>query len=153
MLDDYSYSVPIAKKIYLQIWRIINRFFFLNWCPPASFIRIFLARLFGAKIGKNCLIKPDVIIYDPSNIVFGNNVWIGENVDLYSLDQISIGCNVVVSQYCYLCTGSHSISRNFATVTRPIVIQDGVWICAKSTILGGANITSKTVVAAGSIKH
>ena len=68
MLDDYSYSVPIAKKFYLQIWRIINRFFFLNWFPPASFIRIFLARLFGAKIGKNCLLGSKTLIPEKKEI-------------------------------------------------------------------------------------
>ena len=68
-------------------------------------------RLFGAKIGKNVIIRPSVKMTYPWNIEIGNNSWIGDNVVLYSLDKIEIGNNVVISQNSYLCTGTHNFSK------------------------------------------
>ena len=111
-----------------------------------------LLAVFGAKIGENCVIKPHVTIYDPEKLVLGHNVWVGEHVDLYSLSAINIHHNVVISQYCFLCTGSHSISDNFATISKPIEILSNTWICAKCTVLPGAIVgVDETIYSAGSI--
>ena len=152
MLANYSRKVSVKKKIRLQIWRIVNTLFFLNLFPFMSPWRIMLCRVFGAKIGENCVIKPHVTIYDPEKLVLGHNVWVGEHVDLYSLSAINIHHNVVISQYCFLCTGSHSISDNFATISKPIEILSNTWICAKCTVLPGAIVgVDETIYSAGSI--
>ena len=61
----------------------------------------------------------------------GKNTWIGESAWLMNLDQITIGDNVVISQRALLCTGSHDWSKeSFDLITKPITVEDGVWICA-----------------------
>lgn len=135
-------------KIYLQSWRFVNSFLFLNFLVPSSFYRVILLKLFGARIGKNCVIKPNVKIYNPKNLSLGDNVWLGENTDLYTLDKITIENNVVLSQYVYLCTGSHDIKNNFKTVSGPITIKKNSWICTKCTILKDVVVPENSIIEA-----
>ena len=69
--------------------------------------RRILLRLFGAKIGRNVLIRPSAKITYPWKVSIGDYSWIGDNAVLYSLGEIEIGNNTVISQRCYLCTASH----------------------------------------------
>ena len=135
-------------KIYLQSWRFVNSFLFLNFLVPLSFYRVILLKLFGARIGKNCIIKPNVKIYNPKNLFLGDNVWLGENTDLFTLNKITIENNVVLSQYVYLCTGSHDIKNNFKTVSGPITIKKNSWICTKSTILKDIVVPENSIIEA-----
>ena len=49
----------------------------------------------------------------------------------------------------YLCTGSHDRkSPTFEFDNGPIVIEDGVWLCARSTVLRGVTIGANSVVGA-----
>ena len=148
---NFQKKNKLFLNIYLQIWRIFNSFFFLNFLVPANSYRVFILRCFGAKIGKDCIIRPNVIIYNPSKVILGNNVWIGEYVNLYSLDYIEIEDNVVVSQYVFLCTGSHDVKDNFKTTKGPILIKRETWICTKSTILKNVVISQKKIVGACSL--
>lgn len=48
-------------------------------------------------------------------------------------------------------TGNHDYtSRNFDLITKPIVLEDGVWIGAKSTVLPGVTAFSHAVLTANS---
>ena len=69
--------------------------------------RRILLRMFGAKIGRNVLIRPSAKITYPWKVSIGEYSWIGDNAVLYSLGEIEIGNNTVISQRCYLCTASH----------------------------------------------
>ena len=52
----------------------------------------------------------------------------------------------------YLCTGSHDRrSPTFEFDNGPIVIEDGVWLCARSTVLRGVTIGANSVVGATSL--
>ena len=152
MNQDYiNKDKNLFFKIYLQSWRFVNSFLFLNFLVPSSFYRVILLKLFGAKIGKNCVIKPNVKIYNPKNLFLGDNVWLGENTDLYTLNKIIIENNVVLSQYVYLCTGSHDIKNNFKTVSGPITIKKNSWICTKSTILKDVVVPENSIIEACSL--
>ena len=47
----------------------------------------------------------------PWKLSIGDYSWIGDNVVLYSLGEIEIGSNSVISQNSYLCTGSHDYTK------------------------------------------
>jgi putative colanic acid biosynthesis acetyltransferase WcaF len=67
-------------------------------------------------------------------------VWIGEEVWIDNLDFVKIGDNVCISQGALLLCGNHSFtSTQFDLVTGPIVLEDGVWIGARSMV--GPNVT------------
>ncbi len=57
-----------------------------------------LLRLFGAKIGKNVVIRPSVKITYPWKLTVGDYAWVGDDAVLYTLGEINIGAHAVISQ-------------------------------------------------------
>jgi putative colanic acid biosynthesis acetyltransferase WcaF len=108
--------------------------------------------LFGAKIGNHVLIRPGVRVTYPWNLTIGDYVWIGDNVTLYSVGEISIGSHSVVSQEAYLCAGTHDYRDvSFRFVSAPIRIAGECWIAARAFIGPGVEIGHASVIGAGSI--
>ncbi|MEQ9668946.1 hormogonium polysaccharide biosynthesis acetyltransferase HpsU [Coleofasciculus sp. G2-EDA-02] len=113
--------------------------------------RCFLLRLFGAKIGQGVLIRPTARFTYPWKVEIGDYSWIGDDVVLYSLEQIRIGCHCVISQKSYLCTGSHDIQDSaFGLKTAGISIGNGVWIATDCFIAPGVQIGANAVIGARS---
>lgn len=142
-LGEYSENKPHFLR--LVLWRAVEK---IQWVSPNA-LRIMLLRLFGAKIGKRCLICRGAKFYAPWNFECGDFVCIGPRVDVYCKDKVSIGSQVVVSQDAYLCTASHDItSPVMKLLTKPIKVGDNVWIAAKATILPGVTVNNGAVVGA-----
>lgn len=139
------------QKIIRLLWDITWSFF--KYLPRhASFLRIWILRKFGAKIGKRCLIEPGVKIWLPWNLELFDFVAIGRNVELYNYDLISIGSMTVISQYSYLCTGTHDYSHPYMPlIWAPISIGSEAWIAAGTWILPGVSVGNGCVVAAKSL--
>lgn len=77
--------------------------------------KIFLLKAFGAKIGKELVIKNNVCIKFPWKLTIGNDV--------------------CISQGALLLTGNHDYTLStFDYRNAPIVIDDGVWIGAKTVV-------------------
>ena len=113
----------------VQLWWLVQSFLFRTSPQFLYGWRKFLLRLFGAKIGKKVIIRPSVKITYPWKLTIGDYSWIGDDVDLYTLGEIDIGNNVVISQRSYLCTASHNYKKkNFPIYQKPIKICDEVWI-------------------------
>lgn len=119
---------------------------------PGSRLRVLLLRLFGARIGNGVTIKPGVRVKFPWRLRVGNHSWIGEDVWLDNLAEIRIGSHCCLSQGAYLCTGSHDWSNpGFTLVTKPIVLEDQVWLSARSIVGPGVTVGEGAVLALGSI--
>jgi putative colanic acid biosynthesis acetyltransferase WcaF len=140
------------SAIFVQLWWLVEAIF-VHASPQAFFgWRRAILRLFGAKIGRGVLIRPSVRILYPWKVSIGTNSWIGDDVNLYSIGEIEIGDNVVVSQGTYVCTGSHDHMRSdFAIFARPIVIEPQAWVAAQCFIAPGVRIGRGAVVQARSV--
>lgn len=145
----FNRGAPLWKEI---LWRTLQQSLFnLEWIKLYGF-KCRVLRKFGAQLASGVIIKPKVKITFPWKLSVGEHSWIGEEAWLLNLDQISIGSNVCISQRAFLCTGSHDWSKSsFDLVTKPIVIEDGVWICANVFIGPGVTVGKNSVVTAGSI--
>lgn len=145
-IDLVHYAEVKPHYLKMVVWRIFNVLVF-SLLPRA--LRTFSLRLFGAKIGKNCLFKRQAKFYAPWNFKCGNAVCIGPRVEIYNKAVVEIGNNVVISQDAWLCTASHDISSSqMALKVRPIKIRDNVWIAARAAILPGVTIGDGAVVGA-----
>lgn len=144
-----GHSYHKGRGLLIQVlWVAVSELVFTKiWCPNS--LRCALLRWFGANVGHGVLIRHRVRVQWPWNLAIANDSWIGTDVELYNLDRIVIGSDVCISQQSYLCTGSHDRrSPTFDFDNGPIVIEDGVWICARSTVLRGVTIGANSVVAA-----
>ncbi|WP_017659633.1 hormogonium polysaccharide biosynthesis acetyltransferase HpsU [Baaleninema simplex] len=136
---------------YVLLWWFVQAIAFPLSPHFASGFRSWLLRRFGAKIGRDVLIRPTARFTYPWKIEIGDYSWIGDDVVFYSLDRITVGRHCVVSQETYLCTGSHdSRDRAFGLITQPIQLGNGVWIAADCFVAAGVAIGSNTVVGARS---
>ena len=113
--------------------------------------RRWLLQLFGAKIGTNVLIRPSVKCVYPWKLTIGDHSWIGDDVSLYTLGEIEIGSNTVISQNCYICTGSHDMTRpTFDIYAKKITIGEEVWLASDVFVAPGVTIGKGAVVGARS---
>ena len=134
------------------LWYFINILFFINPLNPFSGLKVRLLRLFGAKVGKKCVIKPSLNIKYPWNLAIGDCTWIGENVWIDNLVQVTIGSNVCISQGVMLLCGNHNYKRStFDLIVKSINIEDGAWIGAQSIVCPGVTMHSHSVLTVGSV--
>ena len=135
----------------VQLWWLIQATLFR--CSPQFMYkwRNSLLRLFGAKIGEGVIIRPTVRVTYPWKLTIGDYSWVGDYVELYTLGEIIIGNNAVVSQKSYLCTGSHDFqSEAFDIYAKPITIEDEAWVAADVYIAPGVTIARGAVIGARS---
>ncbi len=135
----------------VQLWWLVEATLFRH--SPQIFYgwRRFLLRLFGASIGRGVLVRPSVEITYPWKVSIGDHSWIGDHAVLYSLAEIHIGAHSVVSQRCYLCTGSHDPeSAEFAIVALPIHIGSQCWLASDVFVAPGITVSDAAVVGARS---
>ncbi|ULQ52405.1 WcaF family extracellular polysaccharide biosynthesis acetyltransferase [Flavihumibacter fluvii] len=155
-LSDYNnswYKDQIgAGRLKQFIWYYTNLLIFNNGLFPVSSIKVVLLRWFGATIGKSVLIKPSVNIKYPWKLVIGDHTWIGENVWIDNLADVSIGSHVCLSQGAFLLTGNHDFkSKTFDLMVKPIKLEDGVWIGAQAIVCPGVNCHHSSVLSVSSV--
>lgn len=129
------------SAITIQVWWIVQATLFA-WSPQFLYgWRRYLLRLFGAKIGRKVILRPTVRITYPWKVEIGDYSQIGDRTELYSLSNILIGKNVVVSQDSYICTGGHYPDRlDFKIYADEIIIEDEVWLAAQCFVMPGVVI-------------
>lgn len=150
LFDNRHYRPGGRLKIIL--WYFANHLFFNTFLPFPSGFRAALLRLFGAKIGQNVVIKPNVNIKYPWFLSIGDHCWIGEGVWIDNLAQVSIGNNVCLSQSSYLLCGNHDYKKeSFDLIVQGIFLEEGVWIGAKAVVCPGVKCESHSILSVGSV--
>jgi putative colanic acid biosynthesis acetyltransferase WcaF len=148
--DKGTYD-PGASSLKIYCWYLVSMTIFRSGLIPFSVILVFLLRLFGAKIGKSVRIKPYIHIRYPWKLSVGDYSWLA---DCYidNIEKITIGSNVCVSQHAMLQTGNHNYKTvTFNLITKPIILEDGVWISARAVVCPGVIAFSHAVLSVGAI--
>ena len=150
-----SFSLPKGFRgrsvLVVQLWWLIQSTFFAMSPQFMYGWRRTLLRAFGAKIGPKVLIRPTVRITYPWKVSIGASSWIGDDVVLYSLGEIEIGADVVISQCSYICAASHSYAEpTFDIFDKKIVIEDQVWLATDVFVAPGITVGKGAVVGARS---
>lgn len=141
-----------ANTLVRALWYFVNIIFFKNAYNPFSKLKVVLLKMFGAKVGTGTNIKPSVNIKYPWRLKIGNYVWIGENVWIDNLDDVEIGDNCCISQGAMLLCGNHNYKlETFDLITGKIILEEGVWIGAKSVICPGVTCFSHSVLTVNSV--
>ena len=147
--SDFSRGAPAWKE---ALWVFARGMFFQTFLPWPSALRVALLRAFGARVGRAVVVRANVNVSFPWRLSVGDHVWIGEDVGILSLADVTIESNVCISQRAYLCTGSHDYLReDFKLVTRSITLRAGSWVAAAAFIAPGVEVGAGAVVAAGSV--
>lgn len=145
--QDFRGKSPLL----VLLWWLVRDTVFLASPQPLYGFRNWLLRLFGAKIGRNVIVRPTTRVTYPWKLEIGDDSWIGDFVELYTLGDIKIGKSVCVSQNSYICTGSHDLrSPAFDIYAKTITIEDQAWVASDVFVGPGVTIGYGAVIGARS---
>lgn len=149
----YTNYVPLSNKIKRAIWNIcwyilfrpfITRFFRI-W-------RVAILKLFGAKLDWDVNVYSSVKMWAPWKLEMHHGSCIGPDVILCNHGLIVLEENVTVSQYSYLCSGSHDTSEpnnvKSGLMTSQITLKKNCWVGTAAFVAMGVTIGERAVVGA-----
>lgn len=144
-------SWPLKEALGIRIWHIVWLLFFY-WTPKKlNCWRLLLLRLFGARLEK-VLIFSTARIYVPWLLEMKEGACLGPYSEVYNLGPVCFGKCSVLSQYSYVCNGTHDLSTlRLPLMIGKVNIGEYAFIGAKALILPGVNIGEGAVVGAGSV--
>jgi len=152
-LNKYNnVNYKAGSKIKLIIWYFINQTIIKNKFLPFSALKKFFLQIFGAKIGREVVLKPGISVKYPWKLEVGDFSWIGEDVWIDNLDFVHIQDNVCISQGAMLLCGNHNYKKKyFDLIIKPIKIKSGAWVGAKSIVCPGVTLNSHSVLSVSSV--
>ena len=109
--------------------------------------------------GINNYICNGVQFSTPEKISLGNHVWIGNNVKIDGRGGVQIGCGCILARDIEIISSNHyfqgedllEIPYDKRFISKPIVIQENVWMGIRSVILPGVTIGEGAVIGACSV--
>lgn len=142
---SYTFGHRFRRLVWSVTWALVAR-----WTPPNfSPWRIFLLRLFGAKVDRTAAVAASTRIWYPPNLTMRCHATLGPEVNCYNMAEIEIGDGAIVSQGAFLCCGSHNIrDAHFQLTTKPIKIEARSWVCAEAFVGPGVVVGEGAVLAA-----
>ncbi|WP_460979767.1 WcaF family extracellular polysaccharide biosynthesis acetyltransferase [Spirosoma knui] len=145
-------SFSLRNRLFRVCWSVVYTLLFRFTPKPFHAWRSFILRCFGAKVGQNVHVYPNVKIWAPWNLVLGDECGVANGVILYSQGVITIGYRAVVSQGAHLCAGTHDYTKpGFPLITKPIHIGDLAWVAAEAFVHPGVTIDNGCVIGARSV--
>lgn len=151
--DAYTSAWSLKEIVLIRLWRLIWLCFF-RFSPKKifNFWRVILLRIFGAKIDSDVFIYSSAKIYIPWNLIMKSKSCLGPYSEVYNLGPVQIDKNATISQYSYICNGSHDLNEpRLPLLIGNIHIGENVFIGAKALILPGIKIHDNAVIGAGSV--
>jgi putative colanic acid biosynthesis acetyltransferase WcaF len=145
-------SFSLSNRMGRVLWSVVSGLFFRFSPKPMYGFRSFLLRLFGAKVGRRVHVYPKVKIWAPWNLILKDECGVADGAILYSQGQIRIGYRTVISQGVHLAAGTHDYTQpGFPLITKPIIINDHVWIATEAFVNPGIVIGEGCVIGARSV--
>ena len=166
MIKKQSIKKFLEERKLLALTRYVVKIFFLKpkeffrnlvayfynhiitYVPVHAIRKLYLRLFMGVKIGKGSFIHIGCVFY--KNVKIGNNTVIGRQCHL--LGNITIGNNVSITAQTYIASSSHyTQSPIFEAYTKPVNIEDYVWIGARALVMPGVNIGKGSILGASSV--
>lgn len=166
---------PSKIEIY-GFWGILKLIFFLlrtKLIVPSAKLFRFPLEIRGKRyidfgknlsLGKGSKIEAYPYINQGKIIKFGNNVGINDYVHITGINSISIGNNVLMAEKIYISDSNHgsyrgdendsdpeSLARLRPLTSKPINIEDNVWLGESVSVLSGVTIGRCSIIGTHSV--
>lgn len=146
----YKVDKTLQKEL-SKCWQILLK---LNQTQDNEEIKKICKELFG-KIGENSQVLPPFRCDYGRHIHIGKNTFINFNVSMVDVGEIKIGSQVLIGPSTGIFTAIHPIDPEIRATgvekSKPIIIEDKVWIGGNVTILPGVTIGKGSIIGAGSV--
>lgn len=145
--------VPVSIKIKRALWNVccalLFRPFITGLFRPW---RVFVLRLFGAKLDNDVNVYSSVRIWAPWNLEMHHGSCLGPGVICYNQANVILEESVTVSQYSYLCTAGHDVAEmntaGSGLIVSDIKLKKGAWVGTRAFIGMGVVVGEGAVVGA-----
>jgi len=147
------------KKTFLYfLWSLFQILFRLTIFSPN---RVFLLRLFGAKIGRGAVIM-DIRLFNLHynglhNLEIGDYCFLGDEVMLDLASKITffpysvVSNRVIITTHMHLGYKNHPLQKYFPKSEAPVIFRKGCYVGIGAIILSGVIIGDGAVVGAGAV--
>ncbi len=157
----YKLALIIGEKtFYIKRYLVLSMIWEFRGLPRKLGINI-VARSIGGvvSIGKKAVIGPctNIDCRTGAKIMIGENVSINQGTFVVALNEIRIGSNVLIGEYCSIRDNDHAwkdsarLIRNQGFTDAPIVIGDDVWLGRGVVVCKGVQIGKGSVVGANAV--
>jgi maltose O-acetyltransferase len=101
--------------------------------------------------GRTVLVE--LVAHEGARLSIGTSTFINYGVSISAHDGVTIGDNCQVGNYTLIMDNDYhdAVDRTRIGESRPIVIEDDVWIGARVTILKGVRIGAGSMIGAGAV--
>lgn len=101
----------------------------------------------------NQTVRSEFVAYEGGKIEIGNGVFINYGASISAHEQVSIGDGCQLGAYaCLMDNDYHQIEdRTKPGESRPIVLEENVWLGIRVIVLRGVTIGANSVIGAGSV--
>ncbi len=143
------------RYVFFSLWQYLFAMMFV------SPLRVWLLRLFGAKIGKNTVIERIRLInlyrMGIGGITIGNNCFFGDGVTLDVADRIilendvTLSFDVMVLTHTNVGYKNHPVQEHIPCVVKPTMFKKGCFVGVRAVVLPGLTVGEGAAVAAGAV--
>ena len=139
-------------KVRRLIWGVVQATLY-KWSPvPFHGWRRLLLRLFGAHIGSGAHPYASAQIWAPWNLKMGPRSCLGPRSICYSVAQVTLAEDAIVSQGAHLCTATHDHRDPLFTLfVGDIEIGTSSWVSADAFIGPGVKVGDRAVIGARAV--
>jgi putative colanic acid biosynthesis acetyltransferase WcaF len=152
--QNSAYESPwtLSQRLKMLIWEY-TWILLCSWTPkPVNTWRLFILRLFGAKLYGKPFVHQRARIQIPWNLTMHHKSCIGDRANVYTLGKVEIMEHATIAQEAYICTGTHAFDKpTMNLVTVPIKIGKNVFVGARAFIMPGITIGDYAVIGANSV--
>lgn len=156
-------KVSTYIKIRRALWNMVCAILFRPFGTKLFRLwRLFLLRVFGAKVSWRCDVYASAKVWAPWNLEMEDGSCLGPEVICYNQAKVILCKDACVSQYAYLCTAGHQapsqpssegkevILNNAKTglVVADIVLEREAWVGTQAFVGMGVTIGQKSIVGA-----
>lgn len=140
-----------GNRLARVLWGLVQRTIYRFSPTLLHGWRRLLLRIFGARVAAGAHPYPRARIWAPWNLTLEAHSCLADDVDCYCVAPVTVGAHATVSQYSYLCTGSHDYrDPAMPLIVAPIVIESHAWVAADVFVGPGVRIGEGAVVGARS---
>ncbi len=152
--QDGRYVSPwsLRERLGMAAWMVVSALLFRTTPKQLNPWRLMLLRVFGAKISGLPFVASSCIIKIPWQLTLEDRCALGPKSEVYNLGHVTLKARCVVSQYAYICGGTHDLSDPMLPLlVGDIVIGEEAFIGAKAMILPGVVVGDGAVLGAGAV--
>jgi acetyltransferase-like isoleucine patch superfamily enzyme len=98
-------------------------------------------------------VRLELICGEGAELLIGDGTYFNYGTNVSALNSVRIGRNCAIGQYCIIMDNDYHEAGNLTRrpPSRPVVIEDDVWLGARVIVLPGAHIGRGSVIGANSL--